>query len=228
MAIEERVELPTTSHDIAAAMAVLQRRAKCFGVDEVNGLDLKGANLCGLSFRHADFQGANLEGALLIGTSFHECNLAHARLYRGDLRFGSMGSTLLNRANMQRMKASHAYFYYAAEVQDPSRIVAHPIVVDGQTCWKARSSPNPNRKVNGGRCLDGSHWDGTLLDKSDFQCTDLSGMLGLMPWQYEAFTKYQNVKEPNFSLITVNIVPTMNISQESPPGKNNNASVMSE
>ncbi len=208
-------QLPKTSHDIAAAMNVLKRRSRRFGRGEATRLDLKGANLNGLHFSNSDFQAVNLEGALLIGTTFIECNLAHARLCYGDHRYGSMARTILVDANLQHMKANHAHYYYWGVANDLLSDVAEPITdTDRGTTWQLPCARENLAKVEAARYLDSSFWDGADLQGANFECSDLSGMRGLLPAQYESFKKPTGAVPPRFIWTKVKLTADPTLSNE--------------
>ncbi len=179
----EQLAFPKTTHEIDVAMRIIGRRRQHLGRDEQRGLDLSGANLCGMGFRRIDLQGAKLENALLVDAHFLECNLAYANLRKADLRFSSFARTLLNHANLESARAQRAGFFYADRVPDPTKRIAHQSGEDGMSIWSMLDQTDSIEDVQAGRCMDDSYWGLTVFGKTQFTCSDLSGMRGLREGQ---------------------------------------------
>ena len=96
---------------INTAAALLENYAKgqrSFIRAELGEADLQGTNLKGADLSYADLSEANLSGANLRGTDLSYCDLSQADLTDADLRGALLMSANLSQANLQGAKLEKA------------------------------------------------------------------------------------------------------------------------
>lgn len=169
--------------DLETAMLILQRRRKRLGDGEQQGLDLRGANACGLKleggdFQHADFSGANLQGLVSSDTNF-----AFASFWNADLFASQHYDSIFVHADLSSATVSKATFLFSDCVANPSFRVA-AISTVGIPPFVTRSferdTVEPSeRVVPGGRYLDGSKWMLAKMKETRFGTPTKFGIQGL-------------------------------------------------
>jgi uncharacterized protein YjbI with pentapeptide repeats len=144
---------------------------------ERNGgaLNLDGANLRRADLVGTNLVGANLDGAYLVGANLREANLRHANLYRANLRHANLyranlyGANLY-RANLYGANLVGAYLYGAtmnwsshdliaerlrqAAEEDPiKRVAAGYVLISRNWCWRELLTNAPDITLDDGTTL---------------------------------------------------------------------------
>ena len=203
--------IPAAPHDIDVGVTILARRRSALGRGETAGLDLRGANFCGLQFRDGEFENADFSNAIMIRTKLSDCNFKDAVFSEAQLQMSSWLNCILIGSQFSNANATASMFAFDQSLPSPYNRVATQ-TTDGTVPYHTTvyGPPSGSRDtVVSGRYLDGSTWGSTILNQAKFghfpwiyleesndQGMDLSGMAFLTEDQYARLNVPRNSKKP--------------------------------